>query len=50
MAKKYLTKKIKKRLQEQAELNSNFEGLESPTKEKKIAKEPRTKDTVLSDI
>lgn len=50
MGKKYLTKKIKKRLQEEAELNPNFDGLESPTKEKKIVKEPRTKDTVLSDI
>lgn len=50
MGKKYLTKKLKKRLQEEAELNPDFNGLDSPAKDKKIAKEPRTKDTILSDI
>jgi hypothetical protein len=50
MGKKYLTKKMKKLLLERAQKELEENGVYSPSKDKKIAKEPKTKDTVLSDI
>ena len=50
MGKKYQTKKLKKNHQDDAFDNQDSNSPLSPDKEKKITKEPRTKETVLSDI
>ena len=50
MVKKYHTKKLKKNLQNDVSIDPDSLGLEGPDKEKKIVKEPKTKDTILSDI
>lgn len=50
MGKKYQTKKLKKNQQDDHSFDSDSHGPESPNKDKRIVKEPRTKDTILSDI
>jgi hypothetical protein len=50
MGKKYHSKKLKKKLQIERFLNEDSPSLDSPSKEKKIVKEPKTKETILSDI
>jgi len=49
MGKKYQSKKSKKHLAD-ALADGDSNGPSSPSKEKKIVKEPKTKETILSDI